>query len=1334
MKIADKELETIPVPGNWQLQSTQDAPVYTNIKYIIPINPPHVPIENKTAYYRKYFDIPATWRGRRFVICFNGVDSSFYFWFNGIFIGFSSDSRLPAEFDLTEHIRDRGNTVEVLVLRFSAGHYLEDQDMWNLSGIFRDVNIYSLPRPIHIFDFNWRAYLSTENPLQPSTATLKVKVSLSWCSQRLLRIVRDGDLHFGSMKKSWMLRLELFKEGVLQSTFPGNSGLEFSFNRAEHDPISSLVTPVPVPITISPTSETIVACNYTMLIDQPNLWSADEPFVHTLVLSLINESDGSVIQSESCRVGFRSILIDGGLITLNGKRALFRGVNVHEHDPLYGHRVSRDLIEADVKLLKRSNFNSIRTSHYPHTHWMYEFCTLYGLYVVDEANIETHGMLPYAGRLADDPSWRDAFFQRLKRMYYRDKTHPCIIGWSLGNEAGYGSVHDDMAKWIRRKDNSRLQFYEPASYGPRNQNLAASPPSKAMASQVLCPMYARIDHCITLANKYLMPVVLCEYSHAMGNSSGNLSDYWDAFHEYPRLQGGFIWDWADQGISVQSCSGKPMWAYGGDFGEIVHDANFCLNGLTWPDRGLGASVNRCASDTPNTGIGTQQSASRGDVSYSSPDKTADSFMSIASGTGTIPPLRCAHEEMRIQNHLHGLTPTTKKTNNVSHTDVSGAMMKPGLVEAKSCMQPVSCSKISCTMTVREESPGVGVLSLKLTTDIVKILHSSEAFFKEAYIFRLFVLCNGLVVGYCDEYELSTDWSWSNLSPPSCKLIGDCFIPFSECNIKGFEWPEESFISAGVTNLLASKLESLHKHIILGEDHFGQTTESIDLCKKSLPFSWTGVLTGVTKIDRAWAPAEFPLVQRQQEIFIEKNSKESFVSILKPMPILSGDSSSCRSEYDCKICWNGEKNIMISAQSKESASLSIEAIISSKYGTLEAFSANSVNFLASPGHELNSSFPMRPHLFRAPTDNDIGYLSRWRAAGMDRPMAFCVGDPDDEIKHLSEGNDVIGITNFECVQVERLPKDEVLGEGVMCQWSMRPIRWNSRLVALAVQAQNFYEEDSSNTVGVEVFDEEEEIFVLGLGSFLNLGRKSQLCGPTVSGSLSRVVKLWKPAIFFNSTTLETELMMGNPLGIPFETSDHSFPQVASPSVKWTVKYYMSGHGKLYIQTKMDATQLPVVIPRIGWQLNMTGGLDRVTWCGKGPHECYPDRKSSGVVAVHSANTSELPVPYLAPSENGCRSDVSWLRLAHSDNSSSLLIESDNDECLNFSAQMYSTEEIALMTHSFELERSLSSDGSFFLNLDAKLMGIGGDDSWSATVHDEALIHPGVYEFGVSFSVN
>ena len=187
------------------------------------------------------------------------------------------------------------------------------------------------------------------------------------------------------MKKSWMLRLELFKEGVLQSTFPGNSGLEFSFNRAEHDPISSLVTPVPVPITISPTSETIVACNYTMLIDQPNLWSADEPFVHTLVLSLINESDGSVIQSESCRVGFRSILIDGGLITLNGKRALFRGVNVHEHDPLYGHRVSRDLIEADVKLLKRSNFNSIRTSHYPHTHWMYEFCTLYGLYVVDEA-------------------------------------------------------------------------------------------------------------------------------------------------------------------------------------------------------------------------------------------------------------------------------------------------------------------------------------------------------------------------------------------------------------------------------------------------------------------------------------------------------------------------------------------------------------------------------------------------------------------------------------------------------------------------------------------------------------------------------------------------------------------------------------------------------------------------------------------------------------------------------------------------------------------------------------------------------------------------------------
>ena len=246
--------------------------------------------------------------------------------------------------------------------------------------------------------------------------------------------------------------------------------------------------------------------------------------------------------------------------------------------------------------MKRHNFNAIRTSHYPHTSWLYELCSLYGLYVVDEANIETHGMRPYTGRLSDDPDWEKAYLDRLQRMVLRDKTHPCIIGWSLGNESGYGRNHDIMANWIRQYDKSRVLFYEPASYGPRASVKGSTPSTSeivggTVATDVICPMYARVNDCLQLAKLYPeLPVILCEYAHMMGNSGGNLDEYWNAFETYPRLQGGFIWDWVDQGISAVDSTGQYVWAYGGDFGENDHDANFCLNGLNWPDRGLGRAL------------------------------------------------------------------------------------------------------------------------------------------------------------------------------------------------------------------------------------------------------------------------------------------------------------------------------------------------------------------------------------------------------------------------------------------------------------------------------------------------------------------------------------------------------------------------------------------------------------------------------------------------------------------------------------------------------------------------------------------------------------------------
>ena len=332
----------------------------------------------------------------------------------------------------------------------------------------------------------------------------------------------------------------------------------------------------------------------------PGQWSAEKPFVYTLVISLRNARDNTVIQAESCRVGFRSVEISDGVLRVNQKPIMVRGVNYHEHDPITGHSVSSQLLEADLKLMKRHNFNAIRTSHYPQTAMFYELCTLYGLFVVDEANIETHGMKPYAGRLSDSLDWERAYMRRLIRMVRCHRNHTCIISWSLGNESGYGRTHDKMASLVRKYESDRVVMYEPASYGPRESNSkigwfglssGSEPSFKKVATDVLCPMYPRVEDCIVIANSNPdMPVILCEYAHMMGNSGGNLELYWKWFNNFSRLQGGFIWDWVDQAISTVGILGRPIWAYGGDFGESSHSENFCLNGLNWPDRGLGNAL------------------------------------------------------------------------------------------------------------------------------------------------------------------------------------------------------------------------------------------------------------------------------------------------------------------------------------------------------------------------------------------------------------------------------------------------------------------------------------------------------------------------------------------------------------------------------------------------------------------------------------------------------------------------------------------------------------------------------------------------------------------------
>ncbi len=545
---ADAELTSIAVPGHWQLQGF-DRPIYTNVQYPFPCQPPMVPEENPTGCYQHSFDLPDAWMADDQIrIVFDGVDSAFYLWCNDVWIGYSQDSRLPAEFDLSAVLRPGTNTLKVVVLRYCDGSYLEDQDMWNLSGIYRSVYLLRKPSS-RIVDVQVTAGLGAD--YRHGELSVQVKTEGA----------RDCRLRFG------LYPIEFGKASVAKS--------------------SSLVSENAHSIgTLQIDEKGGYQDRYHAYFDveNPLAWSAEQPHLYRLTVALL-DADGAAVDVEAYDIGFRSIEILGGQLCINGKPITIRGVNKHEHDPALGHHESLSSVEQDLRLMKQHNFNAVRCSHYPHQPGFYRLCNRLGLYVVDEANIETHGMTPM-GALADDPFWASAFLQRMTRMVARDFNHPCIVLWSLGNESGYGAAHDAMYHWTKRADPSRPIQYEGGG--------SATP-----ATDIICPMYARTDADMPQgpdlpAKPGLIkwagmddenrPIILCEYAHAMGNSLGNFADYWETFRTYPRIQGGFIWDWVDQGLNRIREDGSQVWAYGGDFGDQVNDRQFCINGLVFPDR------------------------------------------------------------------------------------------------------------------------------------------------------------------------------------------------------------------------------------------------------------------------------------------------------------------------------------------------------------------------------------------------------------------------------------------------------------------------------------------------------------------------------------------------------------------------------------------------------------------------------------------------------------------------------------------------------------------------------------------------------------------------------
>ncbi|KAL2180602.1 glycoside hydrolase family 2 protein [Thermothelomyces heterothallicus CBS 202.75] len=541
----DETWTAIEVPGHWQLQG-HGIPHYTNVQYPFPVCPPYVPTENPTGTYKRTFHVPSSWdRASQLRLRFDGVDSAYHVWVNGTLIGYAQGSRNPHEFDVTPYVnRDGANEVWVRVYQWSDGSYIEDQDQWWLSGIYRDVHLISLPSETRIEDWFLRTDLDAEYRDGTLDATIDVVTSTTATVSLALReLAKNGGDSLGDAQQ------EVNGDGKVHLTIP---------------------------------------------VKKPAKWTAETPYLYSVELSITTASGTQTIHQ---RVGFRKVELKNGLICVNGRPIRLRGVNRHDHHPRFGRAVPLDFVRRDLLLMKTHNINALRCSHYPSDPRLFDIADELGLWVIDEADLECHGFYDAVARpkdipeemdyeerkkltfaeaakyTSDNPSWKAAYVDRMEQMVHRDKNHPSVIIWSLGNEAFYGQNHKAMYEYAKEVDPGRLVHYEGDVH--------------AESADMFSYMYPSVERLIKLAKTkgvrpdgtFDKPVVLCEYAHAMGNGPGWLEDYEEAFRSYPRLQGGFVWEWANHGLWKEDPDGKSYYAYGGDFGDFPNDGTFVMDGL-----------------------------------------------------------------------------------------------------------------------------------------------------------------------------------------------------------------------------------------------------------------------------------------------------------------------------------------------------------------------------------------------------------------------------------------------------------------------------------------------------------------------------------------------------------------------------------------------------------------------------------------------------------------------------------------------------------------------------------------------------------------------------------
>lgn len=569
----DTSWTTFSVPGDWEVNG-YGTPIYSSSGYTFKIDPPFVMKEPKRKYtafvernptgcYRRTFTIPNDWKGKEVYIHFGSVASAFYVYVNGRQVGYSEGSMEPAEFRLTPYLNSGENLIALKVLKYSDGSYLEDQDMWRLAGIHRSIYLYATP-PIRIRDFGVRTllddnYRDARLVIHPELSVIEGQRGEGYHVEAQLYDANGKAVLDSVLKQDAVPMLNLDHKGkIMNARNPQRGYAPYGWLEAT--------------------------------VKNPLKWTAETPNLYTLKLALVDDKGNKIEQVET-KIGFRRLEIKDGRFLVNGVPTRFRGVNRHEMDPVTGKVMTMERMEKEIKLLKQGNINAVRTCHYPNDPRWYELCDKYGIYVMDEADIEEHGL---RGQLASDPTWAAAFMDRTQRVVIRDRNHACVVFWSLGNESGWGPNFAATGAWVKEYDPTRFVHYEGAQgpdskdpatvdvisrFYPRVQEEYLNPGVKD--NNMERPENARWERLLSIAQKTNdnRPVLTSEYAHAMGNAMGNFKEYWDEIYSHPRMLGGFIWEWADEGIFKRRDDGKTMVAYGGDFGDAPNLGAFCIKGI-----------------------------------------------------------------------------------------------------------------------------------------------------------------------------------------------------------------------------------------------------------------------------------------------------------------------------------------------------------------------------------------------------------------------------------------------------------------------------------------------------------------------------------------------------------------------------------------------------------------------------------------------------------------------------------------------------------------------------------------------------------------------------------